>query len=45
VDNTEFFRKWREDFSKQIEWHNWQENDVEDSSYLVGRRKERGTGE
>jgi hypothetical protein len=45
VDNTEFFRKWREDFSKQIEWHNWQENDVEDSSYLVGRRTERGTGE
>ena len=45
VDNTEFFRKWREDFSKQIEWHNWQENDVEDSSYLVGRRKERGVGE
>jgi hypothetical protein len=40
VDNTEFFRKWRENFSTKIEWHNWQENDVEDTSYLVGTRKE-----
>jgi hypothetical protein len=45
ADNREFFRKWRENLSKHIEWHNWQENDVEDSGYLVGRRKGHGRGE
>jgi hypothetical protein len=39
VDNMEFFRKWREGFSREIEWHDWQDNDVEDTSYLVGCRK------
>jgi hypothetical protein len=45
VDNIEFFRKWSENFSKEIEWQNWLDHDLEGMSYLVGRRKERGMGE
>ncbi len=44
VDNTEFFRTWREDFSTDIAWHALQDHDSEETSYLVGGRKDRGDG-
>jgi hypothetical protein len=45
VDNREFFRKWSGTFSRDIEWHDRQDRDMEDTSYLVGGRKIHGAGE
>jgi hypothetical protein len=45
VDNVEFFRNWRESFSREIQWHNLPDHDMEDTSYLIGGKKRNGGGD